>query len=139
MAQIRKYITMALVMLCALMQLALTMPHHHHGNSEVVCLNYSHLNHNHHDCHSAGHDHSHQHSTICGTTTLEFAEPELRTLKAPTESCIERIATTSEPEQPKSIGEPVSGYSTILLHLENTENPIRIYITRAHAVRAPQA
>lgn len=139
MIQLRKYGAMALVLLCSLMQLVATMPHHHHGDSEVVCLNYLHLNHDHHDCHSAGHDHSHQHSTICGTTTLELAEPELRTLKAPTESCIDLSVTIAEPEEPATIGTPDRGHSTTLLQQESIENPIRLFITRAHSVRAPQA
>lgn len=139
MNRLRKYGIMVLVVLCSLMQLAATMPHHHHGDSEVVCLNYRHLAHDHHDCHSAGHDHSHQHSTTCGTRTLELAEPELRTLKAPTESCIDLSVTIAEPEQPKTIGTPDRGHSTPLFCQESIENPIRLYITRAHSVRAPQA
>lgn len=139
MGRLRKYGIMALVVLCSLMQLALTMPHHHHGDSEVVCLNFTHLAHDHHDCHSAGHDHSHQHTTTCGTTTLEFAEPELRTLKAPTESCIVLNDVVVEPIEPNTISTPESGHSTTLLQQESIENPIRLFIIRAHSVRAPQA
>lgn len=139
MGRLRKYGIMALVVLCSLMQLALTMPHHHHGDSEVVCLNFTHLAHDHHDCHSAGHDHSHHHTTTCGTTTLEFAEPELRTLKAPTESCIVLNETPAEPEPIFTIGEVESGHSTTLLQQESVENPIRLFLIRAHSVRAPQA
>ncbi len=129
-----------IVIFCTLMQLAATMPHHHHGENEAVCLNYTHLAHSHHDCHTAGHDHSHDHASICNNTPIELAEPELHTMRAPVEECITLATPASAPHRlPHSTLAEGQVPTKRVLFGEQHRDPIRIFFTRALPVRAPQA
>ncbi len=138
--KMRKIANIMIVILCTLMQIATTMPHHHHGDSNTVCLNYTHLEHSHNDCHTAGHDHSHDHASICNNTPIELAEPELHTTRVPVEECLTLAVPTSSTNR---LPQPTLKWRTLNFNYSIRDrihfDPIRIFFTRALPVRAPQA
>lgn len=70
-----------ILLVCVLMQAVALMPHHHHGDSNAVCLNYIHLNADScGDVCSDGHNHNNAdlpYST-CSSYNIVVAQPESR-------------------------------------------------------------
>ena len=143
----RNKLMQVFLLACVMMQVVALMPHHHHGDSDAVCLNYTHLS-----ASTAGdccgdvhlgdsHDHSGTPFTACTTAgNLVIAQPEFRD-----NSATEIVADLPDcgcgacviDDTVFALEQITAGIlSAYRLHPE-AEPYLRIYLTDATPCRAP--
>lgn len=133
----------AVLLVCVIMQAVALMPHHHHADSETVCLNYTHVSHDgESDVCAKDHDHSKAHPyTSCNSYNIVVAQPEYRNddmeeVVSDLPDCGCGICVTELIAEIFN-GDIADEAVDDVTHTGESESYLRVYLATARPTRAP--